>query len=222
MKILDGKFMRSFILFFLLLIPLYSFAQYDDLQPKHADEYGAGITIAMSGFGLGGFYRIALPNFYYIGANLDFYMLRDEKEFSYYDPYFGPIEANKFNRLFLIPLNIEFKKRFFQNSIDEGFRPYVIALSGLTFGMNFPRNNNFEFSLLPPEEQKRFPRENEYRFTFSFAIGAGVDFTTSDNFYFSIRPQYRFNHFAKSIAGKENHSSFEIRLELGKRSIKID
>ncbi|MEJ2536162.1 MAG: hypothetical protein P8048_03770 [Calditrichia bacterium] len=212
--------MRHILIVFLVLFPLSIFAQYDEMQPMHSNEYGAGFTIAMSGFGLGGFYRIALPNFYYIGAQLDFFMMRDEKEFTYYNPYTGyPIELNKFNRLFFIPFNLEFKKRFFQNSIDESFRPYLVALSGVTFGMNFPRDNNIEYSQLPPDEQARIPRSNEYRITYSFAIGVGVDFTTNENFYFSIRPQYRFNYFPKSIAGKENHSNFEIRLEMGKRSL---
>jgi hypothetical protein len=212
--------MRYTLILFLIILPISLFAQFDDMQPKHSDEYGAGITIAMSGFGLGGFYRFALPNFYYIGAQLDFFMMRDEKEFTYYDYYYGyPIEMNKFNRLFLIPLNLEFKKRFFQNSIDESFRPYLIALSGITFGMNFPRKNDLEYSMLPPDVQAKIPRSNEYRLTYSFAIGVGVDVTTNENFYFSIRPQYRFNYFPDAIAGKENHSNFEIRLEIGKRTL---
>ena len=44
-----------------------------------------------------------------------------------------------------------------------------------------------------------------------------IDFTTNENFYLTVRPQYRFIYFPKAIAGKTNHSNFEIRVELGKR-----
>ncbi|HFE65410.1 MAG TPA: hypothetical protein ENK14_13500 [Caldithrix sp.] len=212
--------MFKHVLFVLFFLPVLCFAQDNDLQPIHTDEYGAGITVAMSGFGLGGFYRVALPGFFYLGANLDFYMMRDEKEFSYYDPYYGvAIEANKFNRLFFIPFSVELKRRLFHNMIEENFRPYLIALTGVTFGMNFPRDNNFQFQLLPPEEQKKYPRDDEYRFTFNFALGFGIDFSTQKELFISIRPQYRFTYFPKSIAGKNNHSSFEIRLEIARRKL---
>ena len=84
--------------------------------------------------------------------------------------------------------------------------------------MNFPRDNNIDYERLTPEEKTRYPKENEYRLTFNAAIGFGVDFTTNKELFISIRPQYRIIYFPKSIAGKKNHSSFEIRLELGKRS----
>ena len=209
----------------LMLMSFSIFAQYEDTPPTQANELGAGVTVAMSGFALGGFYRIALPNFFSVGANVDIYMLRDEKEYTYYDPYYDPygyypIQVNKFNRLFIIPVNLELKKRIFQNSIEDNFRPYFIGLTGITFGMNFPKTDSYQFQNLSPEEREALPQGNEYRFTLSFALGFGIDFSTNDNFFFSIRPQYRINYFPVSIATKKNHSSFEIRFELGKRKLK--
>jgi hypothetical protein len=194
-------------------------AQFDDPVPAHGNEYGAGITIAMSGFGLGGFYRFAFPSYFHLGAHLDFYIMRDEKEFSGYDVFGFPVQINKFNRLFLVPVSVELKKRFFQNDIEENFRPYVVTSGGVTFGMNFPRNNDIEFSNLPPEEQERLPRDNEYQLTFNLALGIGIDVTSNENFFISIRPQYRFFYFPRTIAGQKNHSNFEIRIEFGKRLV---
>jgi hypothetical protein len=213
------KPLKLFLLIF-LLIPALVIAQYEESVPLHGNEYGAGITLAMAGFGLGGFYRFSLPSYFHVGVNLDFYMMRDENEFTYYDYWGYPRQINKFNRLFIIPLSVEVKRRFFYNSIEDDFRPYFIGLGGLTFGMNFPNDNDYEFSLLPPEEQARLPREDEYQLSFNVAFGIGIDVTTNQNFFLSIRPQYRFIYFPQSIAGKTNHSNFEIRLELGKRLIK--
>lgn len=193
-----------------ILIPIVLKAQYKDFAAHHSDEYGAGITVAMSGFGLGGYYRFALPNFFFVGANLDLYMMRDEKQLDYYDPYWQVyVERNKQNRLFVIPLAVELKKRLFQDNIEENFRPYIIGMGGLTFGMNFPKDYY--------RNGQKISRDNEYQTTFNFAIGAGIDFTTRDAYYLSIRPQYRINYFPTQIAGKKNHSNFEIRLEIGKR-----
>jgi hypothetical protein len=213
------KLLKLFLLFF-LLIPTLVISQYEESVPLHGNEYGAGVTLAMSGFGLGGFYRFSLPSYFHVGVNLDFYMMRDENEFTYYDYWGYPRQLNKFNRLFIIPLNVEVKKRFFYSSIEDDFRPYLIGLGGLIIGMNFPTNNDFEFSLLPPEEQARLPREDEYRLSLNFGFGIGIDVTTNQNYFISIRPQYRFIYFPKSIAGKTNHSDFEIRMELGKRLVK--
>ncbi len=186
-------------------------AQYEDpVPPQHGTEYGLGFTLAMGGFGLGGYYRLALPAFSGLGVSADFYMMRDDKEYEIYDPYYNYYyQLNKINRLFFIPLHVEYKKRFFTNDIEDNFRPFLVAGGGGVLGMNFPRKTLVEGG--------DYPRKNEFRFTVDFFVGVGVDITTNENYYFSIRPQIRFVQFPQSIAGERNHSTFEIRLELGKR-----
>jgi hypothetical protein len=200
----------------LLILSANSFSQYENLPPQHLNEYGLGITLAMSGFGLGGVYRVALPNYFHAGVGLDFFVMNDENEFTYYS-YYGPVKVNDFNRLFIIPMSVEVKRRLFYNDIEEGFRPYIVGLGGITIGLNFPQEDNIEFSTLPPEEQERLPTDDEYRLSFNLGFGFGIDFTTSESFFLSVRPQYRFIYFPKAIAGKTNHSNFEIRVEFGKR-----
>lgn len=207
------------LIMFMLILPFSLGAQeYSDLPPKHGDEYGAGITLAMSGFGLGAFYRFSLPAYLHAGASLDFYMMRDENEFTYYDYWGIPRQLNKFNRLFLVPFSAEIKRRLFQDSIEDDFRPYLVALGGLTFGMNFPQENP-QYIFLPPEQQARIPQKNEYRLSMNLGVGLGIDITTNESYFFSVRPQYRFIYFPQDIAGKSNHSTFEIRLEIGKRMV---
>lgn len=200
------------LLALLLMLPSLSPAQYDyDAPPSHQNEYGVGVTMAMSGFGLGGYYRVALPHYWHLGGELDFYMMRDNKEFEIYDPYFGYYyQINNVNRLFFIPFSVDLKKRLFVNDIEDDFRPYVIGGAGGVVGLNFPRKSQVEGD---------YPKKNEYEVTANIYLGIGVDIKTRDNFYFSIRPQYRFLFFPNSIAGARDHSGFEIRLEIGKRPV---
>lgn len=174
----------------------------DESEAIHKNELGLNFSLAMSGFGVGGFYRIALPAYSHIGVNLNFFVMRDEKEFEYYDFLGRSVKANDINRLFFIPLNVEFKKRLFAADIEDDFRPHFIIQAGAIYGMNYPR----------PEELK-----NEHRFSYNFVLGFGADITNKDKYFVTIRPQYRVVYFSEGIAQRKNHSSFEIKLELGSR-----
>ncbi|GAB4336506.1 MAG: hypothetical protein Kow0037_17850 [Calditrichia bacterium] len=210
------KKLMTFIFLF-AIVPVW--AQPSTPNVTHLNEYGFDLSIAMSGTGLGGFYRKALPGYFLFGASANIYMMRDEKEFSYYNPYDPyqpyPVQINKFNRFFVLPVSVELKRRLFMDSVDDSFRPYLLTSGGLSFGINFPRKD--QISRLPEEEQYKYPTDTELGWALNFAIGFGVDFTTHENYYLTIRPQYRFIYFPDEIALKKNHSNFEIVFELGKR-----
>jgi hypothetical protein len=198
---------RKFLLFLpLLLIGLYPFQEYSQVYTSkvtHRDEVGGGFIVAMSGIGFGGFFRKAIFGFSYFGVNVNFFLMRDDKEFEYIDPITGfPAQANKVNRLFYIPVNLEFKKRLFANSIEDNFRPYFTLQGGIIYGMNFPKEEALE---------------NQFEFGYNFLIGFGVDVRSNDNAFFSIRPEFRFINFKNAIAGKKDHSTFEIQIEIGGR-----
>lgn len=196
-------FFVSIVLLFLVYTP-GSFGQVEEeALPIHTDEMGINFSLAMSGLGFGGFYRKAFGSYTYIGANLNFFIMRDDKEYEYYDPYFGTsLKANNVNRLFFIPFNLELKKRLFANDIEDSFRPHFIIQGGIIYGMNYPRAEGLK---------------NEHQFSYDFVLGVGADITNRDKYFVTIRPQYRFVYFAKEIAQKKNHSSFEIKLEFGGR-----
>lgn len=175
---------------------------WEETETVHKDEIGFNFSLAMSGFGIGGFYRKALPSYSYFGANVNFFIMRDEKEFEYVNRFGQVVKANDINRLFFIPLNLEFKKRLFASDIEDNFRPHFIIQAGVIYGMNFPR----------PEELK-----NEYQFAYNFVLGFGADITNREKYFVTIRPQYRVIYFNDEIAQKRNHSTFEIKLELGGR-----
>lgn len=196
------------ILFAFLVISslIYTPRGYSQDEPEspivHKDELGLNFELAMSGLGVGGFYRKAISGYSYLGVNLNFFVMRDEKEFEYYDVYGYPAKANDINRLFFIPLNLEFKKRLFVEDIEDNFRPNFVIQGGIIYGMNFPRLEGLK---------------NESAFSYNFVIGIGADITNRDKYFISIRPQYRIIYFPEEIAQKKNHSNFEIKVELGGR-----
>jgi hypothetical protein len=181
----------------------YLQAQDDTDVAIHTDEIGINLSLAMSGFGFGGFYRKALGSYTYIGTNLSFFIMRDDKEYEYYDYNYGiSVKSNDINRLFFIPFNLELKKRLFANDIEDGFRPHVIFQGGVIYGMNFPKIEDLA---------------NESQFSYNFVFGFGIDINNKGNYFITIRPQYRIIYFPKEIAQKKNHSNFEIKVEVGGR-----
>jgi hypothetical protein len=197
---------RIFLAIVILLVTVnvsYLQAQDDIDVAIHTDEVGINLSLAMSGFGFGGFYRKALGSFTYIGTNVSFFIMRDDKEYEYYDPYFGgSVKSNDINRLFFIPFNLELKKRLFADDIEDGFRPHVILQGGVIYGMNFPKIEELN---------------NESEFSYNFVFGFGIDITNKGNYFITIRPQYRIIYFSHEIAQKKNHSNFEIKVEVGGR-----
>lgn len=178
-------------------------AQTYNSTPSHNNELGFNFSVAMSGTGFGGFYRLAIWSYMHVGFNFNFFIMRDDKEFQYVDPSTGfPRTANKINRLYFIPVNIELKKRLFVNDIEDNFRPYITLQAGGIYGMNFPRAEELA---------------NQSRWSYNFVIGFGVDVKNSENFFIGVRPQYRIVYFNEEIAQKTNHSAFEIVVELGGR-----
>lgn len=168
----------------------------------HTNEVGLNFSLAMSGFGIGGFYRKALGSYTYLGVDLNFFLMRDDKEYEYYDYIYGSVKANDINRLFFIPLNLEFKKRLFANDIEDSFRPHFIVQGGVIYAMNFPKIDELK---------------NEYQFSYNFVFGFGIDITNKEKYFITIRPQYRVVFFSHDIAQKKNHSNFEIMVEIGGR-----
>jgi len=181
----------------------------EDNPPTHNDQGGGTVVVSMSGLGIGGFYRKALPGFWTVGVNGQFFLMRGDKEIEFIDPYYGiPVVLNKYSQLFLIPVNLEIKKRLFANDIEDNFRPHVMLEVGAILGINVPDKQYYAyFNLGDPK--------TEYQVTYNFVIGFGVDVISHENFFVSVRPQYRYVYFPHKIAFKKDHSAFEINLEFG-------
>ncbi|RMG63635.1 MAG: hypothetical protein D6715_10985 [Calditrichaeota bacterium] len=195
------KWLSSILLLaWCLFSPLALHAQDENYQITHYGEKGFSFSMGFAGTGVGAFYRKALPHYSHIGITAEFFIMRDDKEFQGFDIFGRPVSINKVNRLFFLPVNIEFKKRLFVNDIEDNFRPHLVVQAGTIFGMNFPKADELS---------------NEFQFSLNAVIGLGVDVKNGKDYFIGIRPQYRIIYFPSAIAGKKNHSNLEIKLEVG-------
>ena len=193
--------MKKIILFLIILSSLL-FA-----QGEKKNLGGFSFTMVEDGTGLGGFIGREI-NDYYLGTNLDFFILRGTKEFTYYN-YYGFLRTiNKKNSTYLFNLYITGKKRFFKDSVSDDFRPYLFMATGIVFGMNFPR---IEYNIY------NIPMRNKYLWTWGGSLGAGVDMLFEEIRFAAIRIEYNIMPFKEKLGEKSNRSMFCIRFEIGQK-----
>ena len=194
-------------LIFLMLAPLQIFAQYEkyllkDPEPKVYKQGGVAFSVVELGTGLGGFYSMPLKHFWHVGIAADFFLLRDENQIDIIDPWTGiPVTINKENNAYVMDLTVSLKKRLLARKIDDSLRPFVAAGVGPMYGINFPIDKK---------------KKDEYRWAWSAFGAAGVDIALESNYFLGLRLQYRVIKFQKTFVGKKDHSTFDIRLEIGK------
>ena len=199
----------------LLLIPILSFAQFedyieDDSKPTVMSHRGFAYSLLETGSGLGFFYELPSANFFHFGAVFDAFMLRDNAQLEYYDPFYDvPRSYGKLNNVFLLDLMVSVKKRMFQNSLHDSFRPFITAAVGPVYGMNFR-----EFNRNPQTGEKL---RDQFGWTLGGLIGAGIDADVDGNYFFGFRFQYRILPFGKTIGERKDHSMVDLRLEVGQR-----
>lgn len=176
------------------------------IEIKHKKQAGIVLTMAETGSGIGGFMVWPLFNNIHIGPTLDFYFLRDSRQIDLYDYYYNvPYSINKENNVYLLDFLLTAKRRFFRNSLDDSFRPFITGAVGAIYGMNFPEENPY------------FKKKDEFALTLGGFFGAGVDICIGDRNLVSIRAQYRVMPFPNRIGETSDHSMFELRFELGQR-----
>lgn len=193
---------------FLILITTGLHAQLEDNENEY-DKRNVGFAFSMAetGTGLGAY--IAWPIFHntHLGMSLGAYFIRDAGEYPYYDYYYGRyITVGKENNVYLFDFMVTMKRRFFESDLDPSLRPFLVGGVGPYYGMNFP-----EFDL-DPQGNKNY---DQYSWALGGFFGMGVDIDASDNYFVSIRFQYRVIPFVEKIGERKNHSMFEIRLEIG-------
>ncbi len=212
---MSNFFKTAFALMLLVLVSMPLTAQeFDDFEsvPVHKNERAITFSLSTNGIALGGLYRFKLPGYMHFGVNLEFFAIRDDNEIPYYDPFVNQYYTlNDANRMFMIPLNFELKKRLFADDIEDNFRPHIVGQVGMAYGMNFPKEQYISTNGVV----RQVDPESQYEMTYNILFGFGVDVTTRANFFVSVRPQYRYTFFQEEIAGKKDHSTFEIKFEIG-------
>jgi|GEM_PF-1450361 len=172
-------------------------------------QVGLGFAMTETGTSFGLFIGWPLIPDYHFGFAFDAFLLRDSKELEFYDPYYGiPYSINKQNNVYLFDLMMSVKRRFFRVDISDDFRPFLSFAVGPVYGMNYPEANT---------NYSGYKKKNEFGWTFSGCVGAGIDFGVKSNRLISLRGQYRIIPFTEKIGERSDHSMFEIRIEVAQR-----
>jgi len=191
----------------LLLFPVLVFGQYEeylqaDPEPTMHKQAGFAFSVIETGTGIGGFYNIPLKNFIHIGLAANVFLLRDKNQIDIYDPYTGyPITIGKKNNVYLLDFLFSVKKRLFPRSIDDNLRPFLALSVGPVYGMNFPGNKDIK---------------DEFSWAANLSGAMGVEVILNDNYLFGMRLQYRYMKFGRIIGEKKDHSTVDVRIEIGK------
>lgn len=176
------------------------------IENKDRRQAGIVLTMAETGSAIGGFMVWPIFKNFHIGPTLDFYFLRDTRQIDLYNYYYNvPYSINKENNVYLLDFLITAKRRFFRESLDDSFRPFLTGAVGAIYGMNFPEENAY------------VKKKNEFALTFGGFFGTGVDICIGDRNLISVRAQYRIMPFPTRIGETSDHSMFELRFELGQR-----
>ena len=78
-------------------------AQEDDtwVEEESTRQGGVVFTMAETGSGFGGYFSWPLFKKYHFGFATDLLFIRDSKEITYTDYYYGPVSLNKINNVYL-------------------------------------------------------------------------------------------------------------------------
>ncbi len=207
--------MKRFILFLMIgLGPLPAFSQLEkylekDPEPTIMNQWGIAFSVLEGGTGVGGFIEmpltgllaVPLGDYVHIGATADIFFIRDSKEYQYSDGY-NVYVFNRQNNVYMGDFLVTLRKRLFVRELHDSFQPFVMLSAGGIYGINFP-------------EDKTRPREQAFALTAAGA--AGVNAIVDKVYLFGIRLQYRYVNFGRRVGESNDHSTLDLRLELGRR-----
>ncbi len=134
-------FSRGFVLMLLVASTVPTiYAQNTDTRDRN--PYGTGIggqvLLTNSGFGLGGYYQRAVSPSVSIMAELSFGAGKDSREVAFFNQFGQRDIPNKANYLHMLTFHAGVRKRLFESSIEENFRPFFQFSFGPTLGWESP------------------------------------------------------------------------------------
>ncbi len=185
------------------------------LQARQADStgdaenpYGTGlggqVLLTNSGFGLGGYYHRALTGSTSLLLELSLGAGKDEREVAFFDRFGRKDIPNKAHYLLMMPVQIGFLERLFQEAIEDNFRPYVQLSAGPTLGWEYPyfRDENGNDVLDPGEKVydalSALPR-GHLRPGVGGTLALGAHFGRDRHLTQGLRIGYTFTYFVDGI-----------------------
>lgn len=186
------------------------------------NQYNGGLTfdfvINNFGFGVGGEYRRVLASQTEGVVNLRITGLRDVREQTFTDAFFGQqIVPNKNRRAYAFPFMLGIRQRLFADMVQDQYRFFVSFQGGPVASFSIPyfndRNNNgyreTGFEVPTPDSQRRTPErindvfsgwsEGEWHFGGTGELKVGIDFGRNYARVTSLEFGYYFNYFPDGI-----------------------
>lgn len=120
-----------------------AFAQ-DTPAPAQKEErpfnsgIGLNISLTNSGFGIGGYWQRSFSERYSLVSEFSITAGKDEKEQRFFTFFGESFIPNKMNYLLNVPLQVGVQRRLFTETIQENFRPFVVAMAGPSMGWVSP------------------------------------------------------------------------------------
>lgn len=117
-------------------------AQQADTSDARVNPYGSGagfeIVLTNNGFGLGAYTVRAVSPSTSLLLEFSLGSGKDEREFKFQSYWGRSVIQNKANYLLMVPVQVGFIHRLFEDHIEENFRPYLQLSGGPTFGWEYP------------------------------------------------------------------------------------
>ncbi len=205
-----AKLLRPLTLFVFIVLSLTSTAQAQSGRPASDSLsliYGSGlgfeVVVTNSGFGLGGYYSIALDPRHSFFAELNIGTEKSEREVKFFGlaQSFIPDKANYFIRM---PIHAGIQRRLWHDYIEDNFRPYFQLVGGPTLGWVYPYYDDENENGMLDSDEKRYDGfgsifKGDFRFGLGGTIGIGANFGENRRLTQGVRIAYSFNYFFDSV-----------------------
>jgi hypothetical protein len=200
---------------------------------RYPNVWSLDILISNDGFGLGGIYRRSFTEDLSGFIGLSISEAKDDREFEYFDPYFGvSYTPGKLNRFLVLPLMMGIQYRLFREDIVDTFRPYVNAAAGpaMIYQMPYVDFIFHEDGYIETQQVEFFKSlgKGQPHYTVGGYVGFGANFGTERSNVFGINFRYYITYmFGEGLPSlyntrtrevsttKKNFGGFVISLNVG-------
>jgi hypothetical protein len=200
-------FMRLFSVLLVLLLfrPDVALAQAreDSAQVHFGNGFGLDVVLTNSGFGLGGYLKLAAGETTSLVGEWSLGSGKDEREVKFFG--FGrTFIPHKANYLLMSPVHFGVQQRIFAASIEDDFRPFIQVIGGPTLGWEYPYFEDENGNGVYDEGERTFdPLSSLHRGSLRPGMGGmiaiGANFGTTRRTAQGVRIGYSLHYFFDGV-----------------------
>lgn len=181
-----------------------------DSTSSSAWGYGGEVLLTNSGFGLGGYLARGLWGSTTMTLEANVGSAKDEREVAFFDRFGQRDVPNKANYLIEIPFRIGLERRFFQDKIEDNFRPYLHVSGGPVVGWKYPYYDDENGNGVHDDEEPTFGMisgigRGGLEPGVSGAVAIGANFGQDGGLSQGVRMGFRFSWYRNRIDLLDRH-----------------